>query len=73
MGRANVKLSDITKAKNQDLIGSVAAMKRTAALARQVAVQTGTAIVVSTNGKLVWHTAKELQAQQATERTQQNI
>ena len=39
--------SERSKAKDQDLISSVEAMKRAAALARQVAVQTGTAIVVS--------------------------
>ena len=30
------------------------------ALARQVAVQTGTAIVVSKDGELIWRTAAEL-------------
>ncbi|MBL0283765.1 MAG: hypothetical protein IPQ01_07565 [Zoogloea sp.] len=43
--------SELSKAKDQDLISSVETMKRTAALARQVAVQTGTAIVVSKDEK----------------------
>ena len=50
----------LSEAKNQDLIFSLAAMKRAAMLARQVAVQTGTAIVVSTDNKIVRRTAAEL-------------
>ena len=55
--------SELSKAKDQDLISSVDAMKRAAALARQVAVQTGTAIVVSKDEKIVRRTAAELVAQ----------
>ena len=55
--------SELSKAKDQDLISSVEAMKRAAALARQVAVQTGTAIVVSKDEKIVRRTAAELVAQ----------
>ena len=55
--------SELSKAKDQDLISSVEAMKRAAALARQVAVQTGTAIVVSKDEKIVRRTAAELLAQ----------
>ena len=51
---------EISQAKDPDLISSVEAMKRSAALARQVAVQTGTAIVVSKDRKIVWRTAAEL-------------
>ena len=54
---------DLSRAKDQDLISSVEAMKRAAALARQVAIQTGTAIVVSKDRKIVWRTAAELIAQ----------
>ncbi len=50
----------LSEAKNQDLIFSVAAMKRAAMLARQVAVHTGTAIVVSMDNKIVRRTAAEL-------------
>lgn len=53
---------ELSKAKDQDLISSVQAMKRAAALARQVAVQTGTAIVVSKDQKIVRRTAAELVA-----------
>lgn len=57
---------ELSKAKDQDLISSVEAMKRAAALARQVAVQTGTAIVVSKDSKIVRRTAAELVAQLGT-------
>jgi hypothetical protein len=50
----------IAKAKNQDLIFSVAAIKRAAVLARQVAMQTRTAIVVCKDEKIVRRTAAEL-------------
>ena len=54
---------ELCKAKDQDLIASVAAMKRAAAMARQVAVQTGTRIVVNVNDTIVWRTALQLQAE----------
>jgi hypothetical protein len=54
---------ELSKAKDQDLIFSVEAMKRAAILARQVAVQTGTAIVVSKDAKIIRRTAAELVAQ----------
>lgn len=38
-------------------------MKRAAALARQVAVHTGTRIVVNVNDTIVWRTALQLQAE----------
>lgn len=53
---------ELSKVKDQDLIFSVEAMKRAAALARQVAVQTGTAIIVSKDEKIVRRTAAELVA-----------
>ena len=59
----NMNQQELSKAKDQDLISSVEAMKRAAALARQVAVQTGTAIVVSKDEKIVRRTAAELVAQ----------
>ena len=59
----NMNQQELSKAKDQDLISSVEAMKRAAALARQVAVQTGTDIVVSKDEKIVRRTAAELVAQ----------
>lgn len=55
---------ELSMARDQDLVASVAAMKRAAALARQIAVQTGTAIVVSSGDKIVRRTAAELSVDQ---------
>lgn len=51
---------DLPNAKDPDLLGSLEAMKRAAAMARKIAVQTGTSIVVVKDQKLVHVTAKEL-------------
>ncbi len=53
-------LQELYKAKDPDLIASVAAMKRAAALARQVAIQTGTAIIISKGDTIIRRTAAEL-------------
>jgi DNA-directed RNA polymerase subunit K/omega len=55
-----MKPEDLAKAQNPDLRGSLAAMLRAANLARQIAVQTDTAIVMSRDGKPVRVTAEEL-------------
>ena len=54
--------TDISQAKNPDLRGSMAAMRRAAALARKTAIQTDTAIVVVRDGKVVRIPAAELRA-----------
>ena len=54
---------DISKAKNPDLRGSLAALQRAAALARETAIQTNTNIVIEKDGKLVWISAEELRRQ----------
>ena len=46
-------MRDISEAEDPDLRGSVAAMHRAAALARDEAIRTNTAIVVVRNGQLV--------------------
>ncbi|MDR0786347.1 MAG: hypothetical protein LBG44_00525 [Gemmatimonadota bacterium] len=51
---------DIFKARNPDLRNSLAAMKRAAAMARQIAIQTDTAIVIVKDGKTVRITAEQL-------------
>lgn len=51
---------ELGKAKDKDLVTSVAAMKRAAAMARKAAVQTDTAIVVVQDNKIVRRTSKEL-------------
>ena len=59
-----MKPQDLSKARNPDLRASLAAMVRAAELARQIAVQTGTAIVVVRDGKPVRITAEELRREQ---------
>ena len=61
-GRKPMNAKDISKAKNPDLCGSLAAMQRAAALARETAIQTNTSIVIEENGKLVWISAEELRS-----------
>ncbi len=63
MGRKPVNAKDISKAKNPDLRGSLAALQRAAALARETAIQTNTNIVIEKDGKLVWISAEELRRQ----------
>ena len=52
---------DIFKAKDPDLIQSMAAMKRAALEARKIAIQTGTSIIVRDNGRIIRRRAKELE------------
>jgi hypothetical protein len=51
---------DISQAKNPDMRGALAAMLRAAEMARQVAIQTNTGIIVAKDGKPVLVTADEL-------------
>jgi len=51
---------EISKAKNPDLRASLVAMQRAAELARQIAIQTNTGIVIVQDGKLVHISADEL-------------
>ena len=55
---------ELSKAKNPDLRASLVAMQRAAELARQIALQTNTAIVVVRDGKTVRVTAEELLREQ---------
>jgi hypothetical protein len=50
-----VSVRDISEAKNPDLRGSMAAMRRAAEIARTTAIQTNTGIIVSRDGKSVHH------------------
>jgi hypothetical protein len=54
--------ADLSKAKNPKLRGSLAAMQRAAEMARKVAIQTDTGIVVVRDGKRVHISAEELRA-----------
>ena len=57
--------ADLSQAKNPDLRGSMAAMRRAATLARKTAIQTDTGIVVVRDGKPVRIPAAELCANNA--------
>jgi hypothetical protein len=57
-----MRSSDLSKAKDPVLRGSLAAMRRAALLARKTAIQTDTEIVQIRDGKLVRITAAELRA-----------
>ena len=60
MERKSVKQEDLPKATHADMRGSFAAMRRAAVMAREVAIQTDTAIVVVRDGKPVRISAAEL-------------
>jgi hypothetical protein len=60
-----MKPQDISTAKDPDLRNSLAAMQRAAALARKVAIQTETGIVIEKEGKLVRISADELRKEAA--------
>jgi hypothetical protein len=55
-----MKTNDITKARNPTLRGSLNALRRSAAAARKLAIQTGTRLVIVKDGKLVRLSAEEL-------------
>jgi predicted ABC-type ATPase len=56
----SVTQADLAKAKDPDVRGSLAAMRRAAAMARKIAVQTDTGIVIVRDGKPVVISAQEL-------------
>lgn len=58
-----MKPSDLSQAKDSVLRGSMAALKRAAALARQTAIQTNTALVVMEGGRLIRISSNELRQQ----------
>ena len=51
---------ELSKARNPDLSGSLAAMRRAGELARKTAIQTNTGIVIVRDGKPVRISAEEL-------------
>jgi hypothetical protein len=60
--KSTMARKDISEAKDPAMRGSLAAMRRAAALAREIAIQTNTAIVVFRDGKVVRISAAELRA-----------
>ena len=59
-----MKAQDLSKAKSPELRGSLAAMERAAAMARKIAIQTDTAIVVVRDGKVVEIPADQLRREE---------
>jgi hypothetical protein len=59
-----MKAQDLSKAKNPDLRGSLAAMERAAAMARKIAIQTNTSLVVVQDGKLIQIPADQLRREE---------
>jgi hypothetical protein len=60
MGRKIMTVQELDKAKDRDLAASLTAMQRAARMARELAVRTNTAIIVTKNRQLVRITAEEL-------------
>ncbi len=60
MERKSVTQKDLGNARDPDLRGSLAAMRRAAAVARQIAIQTDTEIIVVRDGKPVRISAAQL-------------
>lgn len=58
-----MKTNDITKAKNPALRGSLNALRRSAAAARKLAIQTDTHLVIVKDGQLLRLSAEELRQQ----------
>jgi len=54
---------DLSKAKNPDIRNSLAAIRRAAEMARQIALQTNTAFVMVRNGRTVRVPAEQLREQ----------
>jgi len=54
---------DLSKAKNPDIRNSLAAMRRAAEMARQIALQTNTAFVMVRDGRTVRIPAEQLREQ----------
>ena len=56
--------NDISNAKNPDLRNALAALRRASLMARKIAIQTGTNIVVISDGKMIRISADELRRQE---------
>ena len=56
--------NDISNAKNPDLRNALAALRRASLMARKIAIQTGTNIVVIKDGKMIRISADELRRQE---------
>ena len=61
-----MKSTSILNAQNPDLAASMPAMKRAAAQARQIAIKTGTAIIVRRGQQIVRRSAEELSMEESS-------
>jgi predicted ABC-type ATPase len=68
-GSQHMNPKDISTAENPDLRASFVAMQRAAELARKIAIQTETGIVITKDGKLAYISADELRKEAAKEKT----
>jgi hypothetical protein len=64
MGRKLMINNDISNAKDPDLRNALAALRRASLMARKIAIQTGTNIVVIRDGKIIRISADELRRQE---------
>jgi hypothetical protein len=71
MGRKPVTTKDISQARDPDLRASVAAMRRAAELARKIAIQTDTSLVVVQDGQIV-HIPADVLREAATQSAKQS-
>ena len=62
-----MKAQDISTASNPDMRGSLAALRRASALARKIAIDTGTGIVVVRDGRTVYIPAATLRREATTQ------
>jgi hypothetical protein len=69
MGRKRVKTKDISEAKDPDLRASLAALQRASLLAREIAIKTGTHLVIVKDGQLLRIPAEELRQQAEQQNT----
>ncbi|MCL2831503.1 MAG: hypothetical protein FWD77_12335 [Betaproteobacteria bacterium] len=59
-----MRTQDISKVKNPELRGSLAALQRAAAMARKTAIQTNTALVIVQDGKTIRIPAEQLRREE---------
>jgi len=65
-----MKAKDLSEAKCPELRASLAAMERAAAMARKIAIQTDTALVIVQDGKIVRIPAEQLRREEQKEKTE---
>ncbi len=71
MGGNIMTTKDISCARSAELRASVIAMQRAANMAREIAIQTNTAIIVHKDGKPIRITAEQLRTRQNENASQQ--